>query len=362
MISDVPLGAFLSGGIDSSSVVALMQSMSSKPIKTFTIGFHDVAYDEAKYAKPIAQHIGTDHTEFYITPEDCISVIPKLPTLYDEPFADSSQIPTYLLCKIARQNVTVCLSGDGGDEIFLGYNRHVQLKRLHSIIKNIPLTLRKIISASLNVIPAFLMESVLRRRKFGILADQVQKIACILPKHNLSEMYQKLTEFWDYPSNIVLDSNEIQSLLTDINLWPDFTDILYKIMYIEQTTSLPDDMLVKLDRAAMGVSLETRLPLLDHRLIEFAWQLPLKMKYRNGLGKWILRQVLYKYVPKPLFERPKSGFSIPIDTWLKGPLREWAEELLNETRLRNEGYLNARMIRTKWQEHLEGRKKWQFHL
>lgn len=362
MISDVPIGTFLSGGVDSSAVTALMQSQSSKPIRSFTIGFHDVAYNEADYANSVARYIGTDHTEVYVTPEECISVIPKLPTLYDEPFADSSQIPTYLVCKLARQSVTVCLSGDGGDEVFLGYNRHVQLDRLQKIFKNIPLSMRKLISTGLNILPASLMELILRKKKYGIFADQVQKIANIITKSDPDEMYQSLTKYWEYPSEIVLGSNEKQTLLTDKTLWPDFANLLHRIMYIEHMTSLPDDMLVKVDHAAMGLGLETRVPFLDHRLVEFSWRLPLSMKYRNGLSKWILRQILYKFVPSSLIERPKSGFGIPIDVWIKGPLREWAEELLDENRLRNEGYLNARMVRTKWSEHLEGKRKWQPHL
>lgn len=362
MISDVPLGAFLSGGVDSSAVVALMQSQSTKPIRTFTIGFQDIAYNEALYAKSVAKHIGTDHTDAYVTPEECMSVIQKLPKLYDEPFADSSQIPTYLVCKLARQSVSVSLSGDGGDEFFLGYNRHVQLDRLQKLFKIIPSAARNFISAGLDMVPASLMESILRKRKHGILADQVQKFAEIITKSDHAEMYQTLTKFWEYPSEIVLDSKERQSLLTDKTMWPVFTNALHQLMYIEQMTSLPDDMLVKVDRAAMGLGLETRVPFLDHRLIEFSWRLPLSMKYRDGLSKWILRQVLYKYVPSPLIERPKAGFGIPIDVWLKGPLRDWAEELLRESRLRNEGYLNANLVSAKWSEHIAGKKKWQPHL
>lgn len=362
MISDVPLGAFLSGGVDSSAIVALMQSQSPKPVRTYTIGFEDVAYNEANYANAVAKHLGTDHTEVYVTPEECMSVIPELPTLYDEPFADSSQIPTYLVCKMARQHVSVCLSGDGGDEIFLGYNRHVQLDRLQRLFKKIPLPARKLISAGLNVVPAAWMEWILRKRKYGILADQIQKIADIIGKSDPAEMYQTLTKFWEYPSKIVLGSHEKQSLLTDKTLWPDFANVLHIIMYVEQMTSLPDDMLVKVDRAAMALGLETRVPFLDHRLVEFSWRLPLAMKCRDGLSKWILRQILYKHVPSSLIERPKSGFGIPIDIWLKGPLRDWAEELLNETRLKNEGYLNSALVRSKWEEHIQGKKKWQPHL
>ena len=362
MISDVPLGAFLSGGVDSSAIVALMQSQSSRPVRTFTIGFRDIAYNEAPCAKTVAKHIGTDHTESYVTPEECISSIPELPKIYDEPFADSSQIPTYLVCKLARQCVSVSLSGDGGDEVFLGYNRHFQLNRIQSLLKAIPFSLRKIASAGLNLLPASFIESILHRRKYGVLADQVQKIADIITMNDPDEMYRNLTRFWEYPSTLVLDSHEKQTLLTDRKLWPDFDHLLHRIMYIEQMTSLPDDMLVKVDRAAMGIGLETRVPFLDHRLIEFSWRLPLSMKYRDGLSKWILRQILYKYVPSSLIERPKAGFGIPIDTWLKGPLRDWAEELLKESRLRNQGYLNAKMVNRKWSEHLEGRKKWQPHL
>ncbi len=362
MISDVPIGAFLSGGVDSSAIAALMQLQSPRPIRTFTMGFHDIAYNEANDANAVAKHLGTNHTEAYVTPDECMSVIPQLPILYDEPFADSSQIPTYLLCKLARQNVTVSLSGDGGDEVFLGYNRHVQLMRLQRIFQIIPYPLRKAISLILNNMPASLIELVLRRKKHGMLADQVQKIADIITRSNPVEMYQILTKFWNYPSELVLGACEKQSLLTDRLTWPDFSNALHTIMYVEQMTSLPDDMLVKVDRAAMGNSLETRVPFLDHRLVEFSWRLPLSMKYRDGLSKWILRQILYKYVPCSLIERPKSGFSIPIDVWLRGPLREWAESLLDKSRLVNEGYLDETMVRTKWLEHIEGKKKWQQHL
>ena len=362
MISDVPIGAFLSGGIDSSAITALMQSQSRNPIRTFTMGFHDIAYNEATYAGTIAKHLGTHHTEAYVTPDECMAVIPALPLLYDEPFADSSQIPTYLLCKLTRESVTVSLSGDGGDEVFLGYNRHVQLMRLHRIFEKIPDSLRVFISVILKSVPASLMELVLRQKKHGILADQIQKIADIITKKDPGEMYQILTKFWDYPSKLVLGAAEKQSLLTDRSLWPDFRNPLQAMMYIEQMTSLPDDMLVKVDRASMGHSLETRVPFLDHRLVEFSWRLPLSMKYRNGSSKWILRQILYKYVPSSLIERPKSGFSIPIDVWLRGPLRDWAESLLDKSRLRNEGYLDEKMVSTKWREHIEGKKKWQQHL
>ena len=362
IISDVPIGAFLSGGIDSSLIVALMQAQSSLPVKTFTIGFDDVAYNEAEYAKAVAEHLGTEHNEIYVTPQQAIAVIPRLPELYDEPFADSSQIPTFLVSQFARQSVTVSLSGDGGDEVFCGYNRHVFLNAIWAAIGWMPKQLRGVLAAALRACPEQWTEAILRRRKFGVLSDQIQKLGSILGMDTPELMYRRLTSFWDNPTALVSNSIEPPTLLSERHRWPILPNVLDVLLYLESVTSLPDDMLVKLDRAAMGVSLETRMPLLDHRVVEFSWRLPLSMKLRNGVGKWILRQVLYQYVPRSLIERPKSGFGIPIDTWLKGPLRPWAEDLLDENRLRREGYLNPGLVREKWTEQLSGRHKWHPHL
>lgn len=362
MVADVPLGAFLSGGVDSSTVVALMQAQSTKPVKTFAIGFHDIAYNEVEYARAVAKHLGTDHTELYVTPEQAMDIIPYLPSLYDEPFADSSQIPTYLLAKLTRKYVTVSLSGDGGDEVFCGYNRHVQLSRIWRIIKNVPKPLRRSLATLLCVPPASWSDTILRQKKTGVLADQVQKLSSILGMDDPEQMYLRLTYFWEKPASLVLNSSEPCTILSERDRWPALPSFLDRLLYLESATSLPDDMLVKVDRASMGVSLEMRVPLLDHRIVEFSWRLPLSMKLRNGVGKWVLRQLLYQYVPQTLIERPKAGFGMPIDVWLKGPLRDWAEGFLNEDRLEREGYLNPDIVKSHWVEHLKGRRKWQQHL
>jgi asparagine synthase (glutamine-hydrolysing) len=370
MVADVPLGAFLSGGVDSSAVVALMQAQSDRPVKTFTIGFHEAGYNEAEHAKAVAQHLGTEHTELYVTPEQAMAVIPRLPTLYDEPFADSSQIPTFLVSQLARQHVTVSLSGDGGDELFGGYNRYFWGRDIWKRIGWMPSEMRVLIGKMLKGVSPQrwddifarlgpLLPSKLRQR---IPGDKLHKLAEILGARQPEEMYQGLVSHWKDPDALVIDGHEPPTVLTDRSQWADLEDFSHRMMYLDTMTYLPDDILAKVDRASMGVSLESRVPLLDHRVVEFAWRLPLSMKIRNGQGKWILRQVLYKYVPKELIERPKMGFGVPIDSWLRGPLREWAEDLLDEGRLRREGYFHPEPIRVKWLEHLSGKRNWQYHL
>ncbi|MBC7356543.1 MAG: asparagine synthetase B, partial [Desulfomicrobiaceae bacterium] len=371
MIADVPLGAFLSGGVDSSTVVALMQAQSPRPVKTFTIGFHEGDYDEAQHAKAVARHLGTDHTEWYVTPQDALDVIPKLPALYDEPFADSSQIPTHLVCMLAKRHVTVSLSGDAGDELFGGYNRYFWAMRLWRRLSSVPLPLRRLAAAGVRAVPpgawnrvfAALHPLLPGRLRFRLPGDKLHKAAGLFAARRPEEIYLRLVSHWEYPTEVVLGvETEPPTPLTDPGQWLDCPDFERRMMYLDAITYLPDDILVKVDRAAMGVSLETRVPLLDHRVVEFAWRLPLSMKIRDGQSKWVLRQVLYQYVPRELIERPKMGFGVPLDQWLRGPLREWAEDLLSEERLKHEGFLNPAPVQQMWAEHLSGRRNWAYSL
>jgi asparagine synthase (glutamine-hydrolysing) len=370
MVADVPLGAFLSGGIDSSTVAALMQAQSNRPVRTFSIGFNEAAYNEAEHARAVARHLGTAHEEFYVTPQQALDVISRLPSLYCEPFADSSQIPTFLVSQLARQHVTVALSGDGGDELFGGYSRYVQGNRLWGKLSHLPLWLRGWMAQGIQAVPPRLwnrmlapVQSVLPRRlKFSNIGDKLHKGSCILTAQSLSEVYRSLTSHWIFPESLVLGAHEPATALTDMVRQPHADNAIHQMMALDLVSYLPDDILTKVDRAAMAVSLETRVPLLDHRIVEFAWRLPLSSKIKGGVGKWPLRQVLYKYVPRDLIERPKMGFGVPIEHWLRGALREWAEDLLDESRLRREGFFNPEPIRQKWQEHLSGRRNWQYLL
>lgn len=358
MLSDVPIGAFLSGGIDSSAVVALMQSQSTRPVRTFTIGFEDKAYNEAPYAKAISKHLGTDHTEVILTEKDALQMIPEIPRIFHEPFADSSQIPTALVSKIARQQVTVSLSGDGGDEIFCGYNRQVELLRQYKRMKSFPMPLRKMASNILKAIPTSVFESILRGKGTGLMGDQVEKYANILPLESVEQMYLTLAQVWPNPAEVMGQWEANTTALHHRNNWPGGVDVLKRLLWVEASTSLPGDMLVKVDRAAMAFSLEGRMPLLDHRLIEFAWSLPDEFRIRNGASKWVLRQVLFEMVPRELIERPKAGFGVPVDRWLGTELREWAEDLLAPSKLEAHG-LNPEPICAVWRDHLSGRKKGQ---
>lgn len=366
MVSDVPLGAFLSGGVDSSTVVALMQAQSSQPIKTFTVGFNEDGYNEAEQAKAVAKHLGTDHTEIYISAKEAMSVIPKLPSLYDEPFSDSSQIPTFLVSQLAKKNVSVSLSGDAGDELFCGYNRHQISNNIWKKISLLPAPLRKLIGTSLTSLSPQkwnkLSKWIPGSDSFNSFGDKIHKGANVLDASSLNDLYLKLVSHWENPSDIVLNSKEPATIITDHKFEFQATESQQKMMLLDGLTYLPDDILVKVDRAAMGVSLETRIPYLDHRVVEFAWKIPQSLKVREGKSKWILREVLNQYVPKKLFERPKMGFGIPIGTWLRGPLRDWAESLLNEKRLQDEGFFNPDPIRKKWKEHLSEKKNWQYQL
>jgi asparagine synthase (glutamine-hydrolysing) len=369
MIADVPLGAFLSGGIDSSAVVALMQAQSSRPIQTFTIGFHESGYDEARYAKEVARHLGTDHTELYVTPQEALAVIPRLPTLFDEPFSDSSQIPTFLISELARQHVTVSLSGDGGDELFGGYNRYSWASKIWKATGWVPGAFRNLGSAILRRMPPVAWDGLLSnqlippRWRVSEPGEKMRKITEILSASSPEAIYLDLASHWKDPSKVVRGATEPPTLVTRRDAWAKLPDFTSWMMYMDLVTYLPDDILVKLDRASMGISLESRVPYLDdHRVVEFAWRLPLQMKIRNGQGKWLLRQVLYRYVPNWMVERPKKGFGVPIDAWLKGPLRGWAEALLDGQRLKDESFFNPEPIHQKWQEHLAGKHNWQYHL
>ncbi len=358
MEADVPLGAFLSGGCDSTTVVALMQSLSRKPVKTFTIGFHHDQFDEAKYANAIAKHLGTEHTELYLTPGEAMSVIPDLPQIWDEPFADSSQIPTYLVSRLARQRVTVSLSGDGGDELFCGYTRYALGQRIWSRRKMIPPPVRNPLARSLEfVLPGVrsLVTLLPRRRDLMSLNERIPKLARVLNAGTPEAFYSQMTAQWSSPEDILVHQQSSTARVTPASWNSSLHDLRSQMMYSDMKSYLPDDILTKVDRASMAVSLEARVPLLDHRMVEFAWKVPLTFKVRDGQMKWLLKQVLYKYVPRGLMNRPKHGFGIPLEDWLRGPLRDWAESLLNEHRLIDEGFLSPAPIRQLWQDHLSGR-------
>lgn len=369
MVSDVPLGAFLSGGIDSSLIVALMQKQSSSPVKTFTIGFNETSYNEAEHAAAVAHHLGTEHTEFYVTAKDAMDIIPSLPNLYDEPFADSSQIPTHLVSKLTRSHVTVSLSGDGGDEFFGGYNRYSWGSNIWNRIKCFPLPIRRAIANLIrfpsprawdNLFSVF--NSLLPSRfRYGSAGDKLHKLAKLVGAISASDVFLELISLWK-GTDIVIGSESVVTTVTNPKEWPKNINFAESMMYMDARTYLTDDILVKVDRASMGASLESRAPFLDREVMEFAWTLPLNMKIRNGQGKWLLRQVLDKHVPRSMIERPKMGFGIPIDSWLRGPLREWAENLLAESTLRSYGYMEVEPIRQKWDEHISGKRNWQYEL
>ena len=370
MISDVPLGAFLSGGFDSSTIVALMQAESERPVKTFTIGFEVEGYDEATHARAVARHLGTEHTELYVAPEQALEVIPRLPALYDEPFSDSSQIPTFLVSQMTRQHVTVALSGDGGDELFYGYPRYPTTEQVWRRIGRLPPLLRRSAARLIQATPVALLDRTLgflgaRTAAFGrrgAVGDKLHKGAELLSMEHPEDLYLRLVSHWKQPTRVVPGATEPPSVLTDPGRWAELPDLRQRLQYLDLVSYLPDDILVKVDRAAMGVSLETRVPLLDHRVVEYAWRIPFAMKYKDGQGKWVLRQVLGRYLPPALTDRPKMGFGVPIEHWLRGPLRDWAEGLLAERRLAGEGFFDPAPIREKWAEHLSGRRNWSYYI
>ncbi len=366
MVADVPLGTFLSGGLDSTTVTALMQTQSDKPVRTFSIGVYTENTDEARHAKAVAKYLGTDHTELYVTPEEAMEVIPRLPVMWDEPFSDSSQIPTFLVSKLARQHVTVSLSGDGGDELFAGYNRHIVGPEVWEKARRLPLLLRRMLCLGIGLLARHDLEAMRRylpqRMAVPNLVDRLEKLAGALKARNRQVFYKDLVSHWKDPGTLVLGGVEPDTLLDRLEDMPQLACLREEMMYLDQMTYLPDDILTKVDRASMAVSLEARVPLLDHRVVEFAWSVPTEYKYREGKGKWLLRQVLYKYVPQEIMDRPKQGFGVPIEHWLRGPLREWAEELLRENRLREEGFFDATPIRKMWLEHVSGKRRQQYHL
>lgn len=362
-VADVPLGAFLSGGVDSSTIVALMQARSNRKVQTFTIGFDEEGFDEAPHARAVARHLGTDHHELRVSSGDALAVIARLPELYDEPFADSSQIPTYLVCQAARRQVTVALSGDGGDELFGGYNRYFWGKRIWRRLDSVPAPLRRLLGAILVHIPIGVWDCASRafpyRGGISRLGEKAHRLGRRMQTvESIDDLYRSLVMEWSPQQDLVIGARFRATLLDDASFVSGVAEPEHRMMLLDSVTYLPDDILTKVDRAAMGVSLETRAPFLDHRVVELAWRLPLHMKIRNGQGKWALRQILYKYVPKELIERPKAGFAIPIGEWLRGPLREWAESLLDGARLAREGFLRSAPIRETWRQHLSGRHDW----
>ncbi|HUC44591.1 MAG TPA: asparagine synthase (glutamine-hydrolyzing) [Candidatus Sulfotelmatobacter sp.] len=370
MIADVPLGAFLSGGIDSSLVVALMRAQASGPVKTFTIGFAEKEYDESPWARDVARHLGTEHTEHVVTAPEALETVPRIAALFDEPFADSSQVPTLLVSALARRHVTVSLSGDGGDELFAGYKRYALFADLWRALGRLPGAARRALAAVLGAVPvgtanrlsAFADPLLRRYGSGGAGGDKLAKLAELLALPDGHAVYLDLLSHWKHPEMLIRGAAERPRLADGVAVPAGFPDPQHPLMFDDMLAYLPDDILVKVDRTSMSVGLEARVPLLDHRVVEYAWTLPLALKVRDGGTKWALRQVLYRHLPRALVDRPKMGFGLPIDQWLRGPLREWAEELISEQRLRREGLIDPAPVREKWEEHLSGRRNWHYYL
>jgi asparagine synthase (glutamine-hydrolysing) len=358
MAADVPLGAFLSGGIDSSLVVAAMQAQRSRPVKTFSIGFTEEQWNEAPFARAVADHLGTDHHELIVTPGQAMEVVPRLPEMFDEPFADPSQIPTFLVSELARRHVTVALSGDGGDEMFAGYYAYGLAEQIRGIRRRLPGGLSRMAAKTLTTLPAGAFSGLRGPGREPLSSDRLRKLADALPFADTpASLHRHLMSHWRDPADLVAGGVSEPRSAFDAPPPGGLHDVSLA-MYLDGITYLPDDILTKVDRASMAVSLEARVPLLDHRLVEMAWSLPLAFKRGDGHTKRVLRRALERYVPASLFDRPKRGFGVPVDAWLRGPLRDWAEELLSERRLRSEGYLNPGPIRARWEEHLSGRRNW----
>ena len=370
MLADVPLGAFLSGGIDSSVVVALMQKQSTRPVKTYTIGYRDASYNEATDAARVAKHLGTDHHEYYISSRACVDIIARLPEIYDEPFADSSQIPTTLVSQFTRKHVTVALSGDAGDEMFGGYNRYIWSRRIWPMIDSLPAGIRGIARDMAHRLSPvqwdkiFSILSPILPGKFHVrgAGDKLHKLAAAIGAKDTDTLYRSFVSQWQNPADILDETAESPSLIDDPNAYPERLHFIEKMMYLDQRSFLTDDILCKVDRATMSTGLEARVPFLDNDVARFAWSLPVEIKLHGGVAKWPLRQVLKRYVPDALFERPKMGFGIPIGDWLRGPMRDWAEDLLDEKQMRAEGYLRVDVVRKAWAQHLSGRRNLQHQL
>jgi asparagine synthase (glutamine-hydrolysing) len=367
MMADVPVGAFLSGGVDSSTVVAMMQAQSNRPVRTFSIGFHEHGYDEAKHAAAVARHLGTSHTELYLTAKQAQAVVPSLPCIYDEPFSDSSQIPTLLVSRLASSDVTVALTGDGGDEVLGGYERYFVAASLWRNLSMIPMPMRRLLGRVLATIPSSRWDELQRvmpmaipkRLRTGSLGDKLKKHGNIVLAGNQMHFYSRLIRSWD-PAAIM--AAEFGSVEFGPPRNSPSNDLLDYMMLEDACHYLPDDILVKVDRAAMACSLETRVPMLDHRVFEFAWRLPQSFKIRGSQGKRVLRNVLSRYLPQILVDRPKMGFGVPINAWLRGPLKDWADQLLSVDRIQADGFFDPAPIRRKWEQHQSGAIDWQSHL
>ncbi len=365
MIADVPLGAFLSGGIDSSVVVALMQKNNTQKVRSFSIGFHEKQYNEAEHAKAVAAHLGTDHTELYVSPDRALTVIPLLPEMYDEPFSDASQIPTFLVSEMTRKHVTVALSGDGGDEVFGGYNKYFQMQGLFSALGKLPEGTGPLLAGAIRSVPrgawSALAHLIPEKQRPPQLDDKMAKLAGVLGGGR-DNFYRLVISHWPETEALVPGSAPPLFIADDPHIASLIANPVERMQYLDSVTYLPDDILTKVDRASMAVSLEARVPLIDHRVVAFSWQLKPEWKARPGRSKYLLRRVLDRYVPRSLIERPKMGFAVPINSWLRGPSKDWAEGLLDEARLEREGILAPAPIREKWQEHLSGKRNWQYLL
>lgn len=365
MVSDVPLGALLSGGVDSSAVVALMQKLSPKPIETFSIGFEEFGFNEAAHAREVAEHLGTHHHDMVVTAQDALDVVAKLADLYAEPFADSSQIPTYLVSHMARQHVTVALSGDGGDEVFAGYNRYRVAADMWPRLMGIPAPLRRAMGHAIGAVPPAMWDGLARaipqNSRPPQLGSKMGKVADLMRQPDLDAFYARVVRFWDQPQSVVADGQFAPGPAWSEAALGQLGDV-ERMQFLDTLTYLPDDILTKVDRASMAVGLEARVPLIDHRVVEFAWSLPRDYKIQGGVTKRILRDVLYRHVPRALIDRPKMGFGIPLGAWLKGPLRDWAEDLLSESALRETGLFAPQAVRNRWHRHLSGTEQGEYAL